>query len=375
MTTLTEIGDIKCHNNAITRWAKFGPYYAMFPIDFAFQIVSEYSKEGDYIIDPFAGRFSSVYAGGVLGRHSIGIEINPLGWLYGKTKLSPAPKEKIQAKLIEVYQKREDYKEEVKDLSEFFHLCYCDEVLKFLLSARENLNWQRSKTDATLMSFLLVSLHGKLGEGLSNQMRQTKAMGMNYSINWWKKNGYETPPEINPYEFIRQRIERRYKKGVPLITTDCQAILGDSTKKLKEIVAQSEKQSIKHSLLFTSPPYHSVVDYHADQWLRLWLLKEDLKKTSLKSDRYKKRFNSKDDYENLLESVFGACAKIMHEKSVIFVRTDIREFTYTLTLKVLKKYFPNHKIEESESATIKKNQTELFNNISKKKEIDIKLTS
>ena len=58
------------------RWARFGPYYAMFPLEFAFEVVDKYSKKGDYIIDPFAGRCSSIYAGGVLERNSLGIEIN-----------------------------------------------------------------------------------------------------------------------------------------------------------------------------------------------------------------------------------------------------------------------------------------------------------
>ena len=58
-------------------------YYAMFPLEFAFEVVNTYSQEGDCIIDPFAGRCSSVYAGAVLGRNSWGIEINPVGWLYG----------------------------------------------------------------------------------------------------------------------------------------------------------------------------------------------------------------------------------------------------------------------------------------------------
>jgi hypothetical protein len=40
-------------------------------------------------------------------------------------------------------------------------------------------------------------------------------MGQNYSINWWKDNGFEIPPEINPYEFMREKIERRYAKGIP----------------------------------------------------------------------------------------------------------------------------------------------------------------
>jgi DNA modification methylase len=370
MTTLADIGNIKGNSNSITRWAKFGPYYAMFPIDFAFNVVSKYSKKGDYIIDPFAGRFSSVYAGGVLGRHSVGIEINPLGWLYGKTKLNPAKKEKVQKRLLEIYELKDKYKTEAKNASEFFQLCFCNEVLKFLFSSRANLNWRRNKTDATLISIILVNLHGKLGEGLSNQLRQTKSMSLNYSVNWWKENGFSKPPEINPLEFLTKKIEWRYQKETPQIETNCRALWGDSTKKMKEIVAESEKKNIKYSLLFTSPPYCSVVDYHADQWLRLWLLDEKLNSPN----KYKKRFISKENYKDLLDKVFGSSAKIMSEESTIFVRTDIREFTFNTTLETLRKHFPSHKLEVSESIVNGKNQTELFNNKSKKKEKDIKLT-
>lgn len=371
MTTLADIGNIKGNSNAVTRWAKFGPYYAMFPIGFAFDVVSEHSKKGDYIIDPFAGRFSSVYAGGVLGRHSVGIEINPIGWLFGKTKLNPTKEEKVNKRLKEIYELRNQYKSEAENAPEFFQICYCSEVLKFLLSAKANLNWRKSSIDATLMSIILVSLHGKLKEGLSNQLRQTKSMGLNYSVNWWKNNGHSEPPQINPLEFLKKKIDWRYKKETPQIETDCKAILGDSTKKLKEIVTESEKKNIKYSLLFTSPPYQSVVDYHADQWLRLWLLNVHIKS----EDKYKKRFISKENYKELLNKVFGNCAKIMDKKSTIIVRTDIREFTYNATLEILRKHFPNHKPQISESIVNKKNQTELFNNKSKKKEIDIKLTN
>uniref|UniRef100_UPI000AE9AEE1 site-specific DNA-methyltransferase n=1 Tax=Treponema endosymbiont of Eucomonympha sp. TaxID=1580831 RepID=UPI000AE9AEE1 len=61
MTATEQI--LKGHKTAESRWARFGPYYAMFPLDFAFSIIENYSKEGDYIIDPFAGRCSSVFAG------------------------------------------------------------------------------------------------------------------------------------------------------------------------------------------------------------------------------------------------------------------------------------------------------------------------
>jgi len=80
----------------------------------------------------------------------------------------------------------------------FYRICFCDEVLKYLLAARKHLKCQSNNVDATLMSILLVYLHGKLGEGLSNQMKMTKAMGINYSINCWNKMNLTKPPEINP---------------------------------------------------------------------------------------------------------------------------------------------------------------------------------
>ena len=311
MPTLAKIGNIKGYSNAMTRWAKFGPYYAMFPIDFAFEVVAKYSRAGDYIIDPFAGRCSSIYAGGVLNRNSLGIEINPLGWLYGTVKLNPAPKSKVIEQLRDIYDRRNDYKRQAARLSEFFKLCYCKEVLLFLLSVRDNLqNWQNDQVEATLMSMVLVSLHGKLGEGLSNQMRQTKAMGLNYSINWWKTHEMVNPPQYNPFDFLMKKIEWRYAKGTPMIKTQCKIILGDSSTELEEITKESKKKKIKYSLLFTSPPYHSVTDYHVDQWLRLWLLGGE-PKPKVCSEKYKGRFLSKEEYQKLLFSVFSQCAELM----------------------------------------------------------------
>lgn len=341
---MIEIQDIvKGFKTAESRWARFGPYYAMFPVDFAFEVVKKYSNEGDYILDPFAGRYSSIYAGSVLGRYGTGIEINPVGWLYGKAKLNPAPKDSVRNRLIEIYETRKRYTDEIQKMPEFYRICYCDEVLKFLLSARKNLDWKNSNVDATLMSIILVYLHAKIGEGLSNQMRMTKSMGMNYSIKWWKKNGFESPPSINPLEMLLKKIEWRYKKGTPKVTKST-VVFGDSTIELKKIVNRSIYNDIKFSLLFTSPPYYSITDYHADQWLRLWMLggSETPKKIN---EKHKGRFIDKEQYYNLLDEAFGLSSKIMEEKSTIYVRTDKRKFTFETTVEILKKHYPNHKMQ------------------------------
>src|SRR5438045_7184443 len=84
---------------AIGRWAALGPYYAMFPIPFAFNVIQSYSEPGDAVLDPFAGRASSIYAAAVLNREAYGVELNPVGWLYGRVKLRPASRESVTKRI------------------------------------------------------------------------------------------------------------------------------------------------------------------------------------------------------------------------------------------------------------------------------------
>jgi hypothetical protein len=371
MSTLDDIGNLTGNSTATTRWATFGPYYAMFPIEFAFQVIDQFSKKGDYVIDPFAGRYSAIYASAMLERNSTGIEINPVGWIYGKTKLSPASKDDVLNRLKEICTQSYDLDSgEVIHNPEFFTFCFSENVRKFLLTARENLNWKSNKIDRSLMAIILVNLHGKLGEGLSNQMRQTKAMSPTYSIQWWKKNGYNSPPVHDPLKFLTEKIEWRYRKGVPERQGVHRILLGDSTKRLNDVARESTLNGTKYSLLFTSPPYQGVVDYHSDQWLRLWLLNRPKP-----TEKYSRRFDSKTDYAVLLDRVFGKCAALMAPKNTVFIRTDVRSFTLETTLSNLRKHFPNHHLEQKESTVSGISQTELFNNVSKRKELDIVLRS
>ena len=76
-----------------------GPYYAMFPVSFATQVVKEYTKLGDCVFDPFAGRATSLFAAASEGRFGFGIEINPVGWVYGKAKLQTAERQDVEGRI------------------------------------------------------------------------------------------------------------------------------------------------------------------------------------------------------------------------------------------------------------------------------------
>jgi hypothetical protein len=206
----------RTYKNAIGRWAGIGPYYAMFPNEFAFDAISRFTRPNDWVLDPFAGRFSSIYAATTQNRNGIGIEINPVGWVYGQSKLAPASRKDVEKRLKEICRRARYFGvRSRKNLPEFFTHCYAPQVLSFLLTAKNDLDWLNNPVDNTLMSLILVFLHAKLGSGLSNQMRQSKAMAPDYSVRWWTEREMK-PPDLDPLEFMQRKIEWRYKQGTLL---------------------------------------------------------------------------------------------------------------------------------------------------------------
>ncbi len=362
-------------NSPVGRWAAFGPYYAMFPLEFAFEVIEKYSKPGQLVVDPFAGRASSIYAAATQGRYGLGIEINPLGWVYAQAKLNPSSLHMVEKRLKAIARASESkkYKEQSKKLPEFFKWCYSKNTLTFLLAARNNLNWEDNQVDRTLISFILVYLHGKPNQSLSNQMSLTKSMGPVYSVRWWKERDLK-PPVIDIKNFLLSRIRWRYAKGTPQITFST-VTMGDSTFLLKkEAETFKEKTGKRCSLLFTSPPYYGLTDYHRDQWLRLWLLGGD-EAPLWKSKKHQGRFDSQVEYTELLETVFCSAAQIMDDAGTVYVRTDVRDFTQTTTLNTLRKYFPDWKETIIDAPVTGKTQTTIWGNKSSKTgEVDIILT-
>lgn len=348
--------------SAEDRWAGFGPYYAMFPADFANQVVARYSKIGDTVFDPFAGRGTALFSSARAGRKALGIEVNPVGWIYSKTKLNPAPREEVLARITDVETQAAAYRRHAKALPEFFHQCFSLEVRSFLLCARSILNWRDNDVDRTTMAFLLTHLHGKSTDSLSNQMRQTKAMSPQYAIDWWQKRRLN-PPQVSPVRFFEKKLAWRYAKGVPSPSKST-IVLGDSTSLLPEFHGKLRHNGLsKPSLMLTSPPYLGITDYHYDQWIRLWLLggpPTDRRTPTHFKGKHQGKFANGDVYAALLKEVFEGSAKLLRKDAVVYVRTDWREPTVSLTRNALKSAFPSHALRRVNQPLSGKTQTRLF---------------
>lgn len=320
------------------RWISFGPYYGMFPVDFALKAVEKYTAPEDAVLDPFAGRGTAIAAASALGRRGVGIEINPVGWVYGQTKLKPAPMGLVLGRLEEIAASENEYRKEEGSLPKFYQWCFAPAVRRFLLAARHSLNWRNNEVDRTLAAFVLLYLHGKRGQALSNQMRQQKSMAPDYSVRWWQARNLR-PPDIDPATFLTQRIRWRYKWGT-LCQQECQMLLGDSMAVLTRL---KEQNYSGHRLLLTSPPYYDVTSYYYDHWLRYWVLGgPELPRTITEQWCRHSRQSSQERYRLLIHAVFSAAARLMEPGAVIYVRTDAREFTRGVTTEALIAAFPNN---------------------------------
>jgi hypothetical protein len=348
----------------------------MFPAAFADAVIKKYSKKDDGVLDPFAGRGTALYSAAVAGRQALGIEVNPVGWVYTRTKLSPASKNKVEQRLIQIQNLAHRYSAASATLPAFFHHCFSPTVRRFLLCARAQLNWRRSDIDRTLMAFLLIHLHGKRADSLSNQMRQTKAMAPKYAVKWWKARNLK-PPKIQPVEFLKRKLRWRYAKGIPKSRAGI-AYLGDSTSVLASLKGKLAGRGLRRpSLLLTSPPYFGITNYHYDQWLRLWLLggpPTDHRRSNPYSGKNRGKFANRETYEHLLTTVFQRASKLLKPNGVVYVRTDRREPTLAMTKLALRAAFPKHRLQRVNRPIEGNTQTKLFGNGDPRKgEVDLVL--
>jgi len=87
--------------------------YHRYPAKFIPQIVSrlasKYTNEGDLIVDPFGGCGTTLVESKIMGRPSVGVDINPVAVLITKAKITPIDPVKIEKAFAVLKEKLESY--------------------------------------------------------------------------------------------------------------------------------------------------------------------------------------------------------------------------------------------------------------------------
>lgn len=247
------------------------PYYTMFPLDFPLDRLSKARKD-EWVLDPFCGRGTTLFAARLLGLGCVGIDSNPIAAAIAAAKLCDTSSEAVieTAKSILDSEKATPH---CVPTGEFWQLCYHPDTLHDICVLRERLmSICHTEEEIVLRALLLGILHGPLQKGnptyLSNQMPRTYATKPNAAVRFWKKVQETSPPQVNVLEAIERRAHHTLSMTPP--PARGAVYYGDAQKAHKVL-----PRNRRFEWVITSPPYFGMRTYRPDQWLRNWFLGGD----------------------------------------------------------------------------------------------------
>ena len=220
-----------------------------------------FTRKGDTVYDPFAGRGTTPIEAALMGRNIVSNDVNPLSVILTKSRLNIPTIDNIEKRLDEI--KFGSVGADI-DLSMFFHKKTEHELISFKnqLIDTEVDNWIR-----------MVSTNRLTG----------------HSAGFF--SGYTLPPNQAASQKSQIAINERlgvvpsYKDTKEIILKKSKSLLRDITSKLRydlkvissnSIFSSLDSRETTHivdnsiNLTVTSPPFLNIVKYATDNWLRCW---------------------------------------------------------------------------------------------------------
>lgn len=239
------------------------PYYTMFPLEFPLAWLRK-ARAGEWVLDPFCGRGTTLWAARLLGLPAAGVDVSPVAAAIADGMLATASPKAVLARAGELLR---GGAEEIPE-GEFWEWAYHPKTLEAIARLREGLMRDGADPAARLLRLILLGrLHGPLRKGspsyFSNQMPRTFAPKPGYAVRFWKARGLR-PPEVEPLTLL-SRVIPRFLQGLPP-SVPGRAVCGDARQ--VDFLALGGP----YDWVITSPPYWGMRTYVADQWLRHWFL-------------------------------------------------------------------------------------------------------
>jgi site-specific DNA-methyltransferase (adenine-specific) len=294
-------------------------YLASFPATLAHAFIARYSRPGDVVLDPFAGRGTVPLQACVEGRLGVGNDLNPFAHVLTAAKVDPPTAGEAAARLARL---RIDWTLEASawnDLGDGLAvaaaraladdgaalgrgghalpilgfavpgagsggsvgqtdepvplevaLAYHPRTLGQLLFVRSRLDL-KDRTDRFLAAAVTGILHGKSRSYLTELMPNTFSMAPRYVRDFARKTAF-TGADRDVFACLGEKLRRLDRDGRPAIRG--LALLGDARDASPRMRAALRERALpdRARLVVTSPPYLRVLKYGYYNWLRAWFL-------------------------------------------------------------------------------------------------------
>jgi DNA modification methylase len=241
---------------------QLSPFIGKIKSTIARELILTYSKENDYIYDPFSGSSTVPLEGWILGRNVIANDLSPYAYYLNMAKLNPYNSledalldiQEIDSKVLSLDAKLSLQNTDIW-VKEFYHP---DTLAELLLWKEELINGKRYFLTACLMGILHHQRPGFLSYPSSHSVPYLR-------LNKYPESEY---PEMYSYRPIlprlRNKVIRAYKR-LPKLDNEKVRLCSN------ENAATFIPSSIIDTII-TSPPYMKRLSYGRDNRLRLWLL-------------------------------------------------------------------------------------------------------
>ena len=220
-----------------------------------------FTKEGDTVYDPFAGRGTTLLEAALMNRKIISNDVNPLSLILTKPRLNIPTLEQIENRLSEI--NFETVKAKI-DLSMFFNNDTESEIvtLKNKLLDSDIDNWIRM-----ISTNRLTGHSAGFFSGYTLPPNQAASQKSQLVIN--KRLGI-TPPYKNTKEIILKKSKSLLRNINSKLVARLRKI---STSAIFSSIDSRKTSHIANdsiNLTVTSPPFLNIVKYADDNWLRCW---------------------------------------------------------------------------------------------------------
>ena len=301
-------------------------YRACFKAELPRFFINLFTKEGDIVYDPFAGRGTTIVEAALLGRHVISNDINPLSKILCEPRLSVPYFSEVEKRL-----KRINFPEKLKaeiDLSMFYHPDTESEIVSlknYLIERSES-----GKEDHIDRWIRMVATRRLTGH--SKNFFSVYTLPPNQALSPERQKKINKERNQKPaYKNVKQIILKKtfdLTKGINEKIIEKFKVINRKAKFLTDDAR--ETKSIKPNsinLTVTSPPFLDVVNYRDDNWLRCWFNDIDTEEIAKKITVSRKL----PDWEEVMGEVFKELFRITKKNGwVAFEVGEVRKGTVKL---------------------------------------------